>query len=105
MSFLLIIIKKRLNCNSQNKIEVLNHFKIFKALVEKQLGFEIQKLQSDNGREYISKAFKQLCEQHCIKRRFLTYYTPQLNGSAQHKNQTLFESTRCMLQHKQLLNA
>ena len=66
---------------------------------------EIQKLHSDNGGEYTSKAFKQFCEQHGIERQFLTPYTPQQNGVAERKNWTLFESARCMLQHKQLSNA
>ena len=39
------------------KLEVLDKFKIFKALVEKQMGLDIQKLRSDNGGEYTSKAF------------------------------------------------
>jgi transposase InsO family protein len=89
----------------KQKSEVLDHFKIFKALVEKQTGFEIQKLRSDNGGEYTSKAFKQFCEQHGIERQFSTPYTPQQNGVAERKNRTLFESARCMLQHKQLSNA
>ena len=89
----------------KQKSEVLDHFKIFKALVEKQTGFEIQKLRSDNGGEYTSKAFKQFCEQHGIERQFSTPYTPQQNGVAERKNRTLFESARCMLQHKQPSNA
>lgn len=34
-------------------MEVLEKFKIFKALVEKKIGFNILKLHSNNGGEYI----------------------------------------------------
>ena len=89
----------------KQKSEVLDKFKIFKALVEKQTGLEIQKLRNDNGSEYTSKAFKQFCEEHGIERQMSMPYTPQQNGVAERKNRTLFESARCMLQHKQLSNA
>ena len=89
----------------QQKSEVFSKFKIFKALVEKQTGLDIQKLRSDNGGEYTSKAFTKFCEHHGIERQFSTPYTPQQNGVAERKNRTLFESARCMLQHKQLSNA
>lgn len=79
------------------KSKVLDKFKILKALVEKQTHLEIQKLRNDNGGEYTSKAFQHFCEQHGIKRQFSTLYTPQQNGVAERKNQTLLESVRCML--------
>lgn len=84
---------------------MLDYFKILKALIEKQRSLEIQKLHSENGKEYTSKVFKNICKQHGIERQFLTPYMLQQNGVADSKNWTLFKSERCLLQHMQLLNA
>jgi hypothetical protein len=43
------------------KDEVFNHFQEFKALIENATRRKIKVLISDNGGEYIGKAFKQFC--------------------------------------------
>ena len=45
------------------KSEVLATFKIFKAFVEKQSSLSIKNLRTDNGGEYVSKAFKEFCNE------------------------------------------
>ena len=86
------------------KSQVFDKFKEFKAFAENQTGMKLQKLRSDNGGEYTSKAFNSFCKEHGIERQFSTPYTPQQNGVAERKNRTLFESARCMLQHSGLPN-
>ena len=41
----------------KHKSEVFNHFKAFKAMVEKEKGTKIKVLRSNEGREYISEEF------------------------------------------------
>lgn len=42
----------------KNKNKVLDAFKIYKAYVEKQTGYQILALRLDNGREFVNKEFK-----------------------------------------------
>ena len=45
----------------QKKDQTFSKFCEFKALVEKESGKQVKALQSDNGGEYISNKFKDLC--------------------------------------------
>ena len=45
----------------QNKYEVFNTFKKWKALVESEIGKRLNCLRSDNGGEYCSKEFDKYC--------------------------------------------
>ena len=45
----------------QKKSKTFSKFCEFKALVEKELGKQVKALRSDNGGEYISGEFKDLC--------------------------------------------
>ncbi|GJZ69522.1 retrovirus-related pol polyprotein from transposon TNT 1-94, partial [Tanacetum coccineum] len=65
-----ILIKKE-------KSQVLETFKKFKALVEKEAGVEIKCLRTDRGGEFNSKEFKVFCENNGIKRQLTAAYTPQ----------------------------
>ena len=53
------------------KDEVLDVFKKYKAFAEKHTGKEILFLQSDNGREFVSKEFDDFLSQHGIRRRLI----------------------------------
>ena len=59
------------------KGEVFDKFQEFKALVENQTGKKIKVLRSDNGGEYTSNEFEDLCAQHGIHRQFTVPYNPQ----------------------------
>ena len=61
----------------KSKRECFERFKEFKALVEIQLQHKIRVLQSDNGREYLSKAFQGFLKHHGIEKQTLAPYTPQ----------------------------
>ncbi|KAH9670687.1 retrovirus-related pol polyprotein from transposon TNT 1-94-like protein [Citrus sinensis] len=81
----------------QAKDEVLEIFVKWKKLVETQTGRKIKVLRSDNGGEYTSDPFLQVCQNEGIKRHFIVRHTPQQNGVAEHMNRTLLEKVRCML--------
>ena len=46
----------------KNKDEVFNKFKEFKALIKNHTEKKIKTFQSDNGREFTSNEFKDLCK-------------------------------------------
>ncbi|KAK2994443.1 hypothetical protein RJ640_001259 [Escallonia rubra] len=61
----------------KQKSEVFSTFKRFKALVEKQSGYQIKAMRSDRGGEFISKEFKAFCEENGIRRPLTIPYSPQ----------------------------
>ena len=56
----------------KNKDEVFRKFKEFKALIENQTEKKIKTFRSDNGREFTSNEFKELCKDSGIKRELST---------------------------------
>ena len=56
----------------------------------------------DNGREFTSNEFKQLCRDSSIKRELTTPYNPQHNGVAERKNKMIMEAARGMLHDQDL---
>ena len=61
----------------KNKDEVFSRFKEFKALIEKHTEKKIKTFLSDNGEEFTSNEFKDLCKESWIKRELSTPYNPQ----------------------------
>jgi len=51
----------------KRKSKVLNCFKDFKVIVEKQSGYKIRTMRSDQGGEYTSNDFEAFCTQQGIK--------------------------------------
>ena len=51
----------------KNKDEVFSKFKEFKALIENHTKKKIKTFRSDNGREFTSNEFKELCKEAGIK--------------------------------------
>ncbi|KAH9803321.1 hypothetical protein KPL71_001718 [Citrus sinensis] len=76
------------------KDEVLEIFVNWKKLVETQTSRKIKVLRSDNGGEYTSDPFLQVCQNEGIKRHFTVRHTPQQNGVAERMNRTLLEKVR-----------
>ena len=64
----------------KGKSEVFSKFKEYKALVENQADRKIKTLRSDNGGEFTSEEFKEICRESGIKRELSTPYNPQQNG-------------------------
>lgn len=74
-------------------------------MAETQVTMKVKVLRSDNGKEFIAKAFNAFCTEHGIHHQLSAVYTPQQNGLAERKNRTLrtlMESARSMLQMAQL---
>jgi len=80
---------------------VLNCFKDFKAIVEKQSGYKIRTVRSDRG-EYTLNDFEAFCTQQGIRHQTTPVYTPQLNGVAERKNQTILDMAKSLLKAKKL---
>ena len=73
------------------KSEVFDMFLAYKALFEKLFGYQIIKLRSDNGGEYVNKNFTTLCTKYDIQQQHISPYTPEQNGVVEWKNQNLKE--------------
>ncbi|RDX87768.1 hypothetical protein CR513_30719, partial [Mucuna pruriens] len=85
----------------KTKNQVLEKFKQFQALVERQLGKKVKCIRSDNGGEYCGP-FDVYCRQQGIRHEKTPPKTPQLNGLAERMNKTLIERVRCMLSEARL---
>ncbi|GKA65380.1 putative RNA-directed DNA polymerase [Tanacetum coccineum] len=72
----------------KTKDQVLDVFKQFHALVERQTGKKLKCIRSDNGGEYIGP-FDAYCREHGIQHQKTPPKTPQLNGLAERMNRTL----------------
>ena len=64
----------------KKKDEVFSKFKEFKALIENHTEKKIKTFRSNNGREFTSNEFKELCRDSGIKRELSTPYNSQQNG-------------------------
>ena len=81
----------------KSKDEVFSKFKEFKSLIENHPERKIKTFRSDNGGEFTSEEFKDLCKELGIKRELTTPYNPQHNGVAERKNRMIMEAARAML--------
>jgi len=81
----------------EGKYEVTEKIKQFINMAEAKWQQQVSKLQSDNGREYLSKELTEWCKDKGIILDYTTPYTPQLNGKAERLNRTLIEKTRALL--------
>jgi len=81
----------------RNRSDVLQAFKDYKRRVENQTGQRIKKLRTDNGKEYLSKNFKDFLREEGVQHQLCVEYTPQQNGMAERANRTLVEMARCIM--------
>ena len=88
----------------RRKDQVLSIFQRFVALVETQTGKKVKCLRSDNGGEYVSKAFQDFCDTKGIKRELTAPYNPPQNGVSERMNRTIQEKMRSMLSNADLPN-
>jgi hypothetical protein len=51
-------------------------FWAYKALVEKKIGHQLQKLRTNNGGEYVNKKFTTYCIAQGIQMQYILPYTP-----------------------------
>ena len=59
--------------------------------------YVITRLRSDNGGEYVSKAFEEVLLKHTIRHEFSSPHSPHQNGTAERNWRTLFEMARGMM--------
>ncbi|KAL4335379.1 hypothetical protein GQ457_07G009100 [Hibiscus cannabinus] len=57
-------------------------------------------LRSDRGSEFTSTTFNSFCEEYGIRRQLTMPYSPQQNGVAERKNQTILNMVQSMLKSK-----
>eukprot|EP00253_Pinus_taeda_P025946 PITA_25946 len=81
----------------QKKSETYSKFCEFKALVEKESGKKVKAHRSDNGGEFISGDFKDLCSAEGIRREIIAPHNPQQNGVAEQKNRMIMDAALAML--------
>ena len=86
----------------ENKDVVFSKFKEFKSLIENHTEKKIKTFRSDNGGEFTSNEFKELCRDSGIKMELTTPYNPQQNGVVEIKNRTIMEVARAMLHDQDL---
>ena len=80
----------------KRKDEVFEKFKEFKALLENLSEKKIKILISNNGGEFTSNDFKDLCKEARIKMELTTPYNPYQNGVAERKNRSIMEVVKAM---------
>lgn len=81
----------------KHKSDALMMFKKYEALATTHFSNRLVCLRCDNGGEYTSKIFLQLCEDKGIQLQCTTPYTPQQNGLAERLNRTITEKCRTLL--------
>ena len=86
------------------KSDAFETFKKFKVLMEKHSGKYIKTLRTDRGGEFCSDEFNTHCEEHGILRELTAPHSPEQNGVAERKNQTVVEMARSTLKAKNLPN-
>lgn len=85
----------------KSKDQVLNVFREFHVMVERETGRSLKCIRSDNGGEYIGP-FDEYCRAHGIRHERTVPKTPEQNGVAERMNRTIVEKVRCMLSHSKL---
>ena len=71
-------------------------------MVENETNLKIKTLGPNNGCEFISNELQNYCEEHIIKRKFSAARTPKQNGVVEHKNITVEQMDRTMLNDSKL---
>jgi transposase InsO family protein len=86
----------------KEKAEAFEKFKIFKALTETQTGKRLKAVRSDRGGEFMSRDFKEIYNDHGIKREYTIPRTPQQNGVVERQNRIVQEMDRSMMNEKNI---
>ncbi|MCO5574034.1 hypothetical protein L7F22_027812 [Adiantum nelumboides] len=93
---LFILDYKQIKGVTMHKDEVLKVFKTFLQLVENQSVQKMKCLRTDNGGEYVSKAFQDFCEAKRIKQELIAPYSCSQKGIAERMNRTIQAKVRSM---------
>jgi histone deacetylase 1/2 len=85
-----------------NKSQVYSIFEKLRTYIKTQFQREIKTLQCDNGGEYVSRNFQNMCEQNGIHIRLSCPYTSPQNGKAERKIRSVNNIIRTLLHHASL---
>ena len=80
-----------------DKAQVQDKVKTFIRRAQREFGFQIKKVRSDNGTEFKNTQVEEFLDDEGIKHEFSVPYTPQQNGVVERKNRTLIDMARTML--------
>ena len=80
----------------------IQQVKKLKALIENDIEKKIKIFRSNNGIEFTSNEFKELCKDSGIKRELSTPYNPQQNGIVERNSRTIMEEETAMLHDQDL---
>lgn len=72
-------------------------FQLFDKMIETLFDTKLKIIHSDNGGEYISRAFSSFLSSHGILRHTKCPHTSENNGMAERKNRHLLEVTHALL--------
>lgn len=86
----------------KKKSDTLKEFKTFVNMMSTQGYGQVRALRTDNGTEYVNKAFRNYLSSKGIEHQTSAPFTPEQNGLAERTNRTLVEKARCMLEHAHL---
>jgi transposase InsO family protein len=86
----------------KEKAEEFEKFKIFKALTENQTGKRLKAVRSERGGDFMSRDFKEFCDEYGIKREYTIPRTPQQNGVVERQNRTVQEMAKSMMNEKNI---
>ena len=81
----------------KQKSEVLEKFKHFHVQAERETGCKLLAIKTDQGREYVNKAFDSYLSKHGIRHQMTPTYQPQCNGIAERINRTIVSLVRSTL--------
>ncbi|QRV72272.1 Retrovirus-related Pol polyprotein from transposon TNT 1-94 [Ceratobasidium sp. AG-Ba] len=82
--------------------EVFEHYKAYKALLANQFGKKLKRVQSDNGKEFVNKTFKDYAASQGTILEETAPHSSAQNRVAERKNCTLVEGARAQLLAQQL---
>ena len=85
-------------CLIAKESKVFASFLKVKSLAERETGKKIKCLRSNGGKEYFSDQFSSYLQKEGIRCEFSCRYTPEHNGVAESKNQTIEEVARATLE-------
>jgi transposase InsO family protein len=78
----------------QKKDQTFSKFLNLKHLLRKKLDRKVKALKSDNGGEYVSNEFKNLCAKEGIRWELTTPHNPQQNGVVERKNKSIVGASK-----------
>lgn len=84
----------------KHKSQVFDKFKDFIKMFKNKFGYQIKRVRSDNGGEFVNLKMNELFLENGIVLETTGIYSPQQNGRSERDNRTIMESARAMMFQK-----